>query len=153
MNPFTLLKEDHTKFKAMLSEIEATTDRAEKTRAQIFAELKGALVAHEAIEEEILYPAIRAKAKGEDKDLVLESYAEHHVADLVVAELSELPTTHEMWGAKAKVLQENLEHHIEEEEGELFKTARELLDKDELEQLGDQMASRKRELIAQPATA
>lgn len=53
MNPFTLLKEDHTKFKAMLSDLEATTDRAEKTRTQIFAELKHQLVAHEAVEEEI----------------------------------------------------------------------------------------------------
>lgn len=152
MNPFTLLEEDHTKFKRMLADIEATTDRAEKTRAKIFDELKRALVAHEAIEEEILYPAIRAKAKGDDKDLVLEAYAEHHAADLLVEELTELPVTHEMWGAKAKVLQENLEHHIEEEEGELFKTARTLLEKHELEELGDQMAARKRELLGQAAT-
>lgn len=153
MNPFTLLKEDHTKFKAMLSDLEATTDRAEKTRTHIFAELKHQLVAHEAVEEEIFYPAIRAKAKAKDEKLILEAYAEHHVADVVVEELTELPVTDEMWGAKAKVLQENLEHHIEEEEGDLFATARALLDKDELDEIGTRMDARRRELLGAVATA
>ena len=121
MNPFTLLKDDHETFKKMLSELDATTDRAEKTRTQIFDRLKRELVAHETIEEEILYPAIREKARTrDDRDLVLEAFAEHHVADVIVAELSELPVTDEMWGAKATVLRESLEHHIEEEEGDLF---------------------------------
>ena len=154
MNPFTLLKDDHETFKKMLSELDATTDRAEKTRTQIFERLKRELVAHEAIEEEILYPAIREKARTrDDTDLVLEAFAEHHVADLIVAELSALPVTDEMWGAKATVLRESLEHHIEEEEGDLFTTARKILEKAELEDLGDRMEQRRRELLGAAATA
>lgn len=154
MNPFTLLKDDHETFKKMLSELDATTDRAEKTRTQIFDRLKRELVAHETIEEEILYPAIREKARTrDDRDLVLEAFAEHHVADVIVAELSELPVTDEMWGAKATVLRESLEHHIEEEEGDLFTTARKILEKAELEDIGDRMEQRRRELLGAAATA
>lgn len=75
------------------------------------------------------------------------------MADVVVEELTELPVTDEMWGAKAKVLKENLEHHIEEEEGDLFATARALLDKDELDEIGTKMDARKRELLGPVATA
>lgn len=153
MNPFSLLKTDHDAFKQMLAELEDTTDRAVKTRSQVFDRLKRELAAHESIEEEILYPAIQAKAKSKDKDLVLEAYAEHHVADLIVAELAELPVSDEMWGAKATVLRESLEHHIEEEEGDLFKTAKSLLDKDELEAIGDQMNLRRQELLGKSVAA
>lgn len=153
MNPFSLLKTDHEEFKSMLAELEDTTERAVKTRSQIFEKLMSGLAAHETIEEEFLYPAIKEKAKTKDKDLVLEAYAEHHVADLLVAELANLPVSDEMWGAKAKVLRESLEHHIEEEEGDLFKSARSLLDQDELDALGDRMNLRKRELLGKSAAA
>lgn len=153
MNPFSLLKTDHEEFKSMLAELEDTTERAVKTRSQIFEKLMSALAAHETIEEEILYPAIKERAKTKDKDLVLEAYAEHHVADLLVAELANLPVSDEMWGAKAKVLRESLEHHIEEEEGDLFKSAKSLLDQDELDALGDRMNLRKRELLGKSAAA
>lgn len=153
MNAFALLKTDHEAFKAMLTELESTTERAVKTRTRIFEHLKRQLAAHETIEEEILYPAIKAKAKTKDKKLVLEAYAEHHVADLLVAELATLPASDEMWGAKATVLRESLEHHIEEEEGNLFKTAKSLLDKDELDAIGRQMKLRKQELLGKSASA
>lgn len=153
MNPFSLLKTDHEAFKKMLTELEDTTERAVKTRTQVFDRLKRELAAHETIEEEILYPAIKEKAKSKDKDLVLEAYAEHHVADLIVTELANLPVSDEMWGAKATVLRESLEHHIEEEEGDLFKIAKSLLDKDELDAIGERMSLRKQELLGKSATA
>lgn len=151
MNPFALLETDHKKLKTMLSELDETSRRAGKTREQLFEKIKIELTAHEAIEEEILYPAI--KAAMTDKALVLEAYQEHHVADLIVAELSSLPTTDEDWGAKATVLKENIEHHIKEEEGDLFKAARSALDRDELETIGDKMAARKKELLGKEAAA
>src|SRR5437868_6648866 len=80
------------------------------------------LTMHEMIEERVLYPALKAHPQG--KDLALEGYQEHHVADLLIKELHDLPKDDERWGAKFKVLKENLDHHIGEEEGPMFRTAR-----------------------------
>ena len=75
---------------------------------------------------------------------MLEGYEEHHVVDLLMGELEQLDVADESWGAKATVMKENIEHHIEEEEGEMFKTARSVFDKAELEDLGARMEQRKR---------
>jgi hemerythrin-like domain-containing protein len=95
------------------------------------------------IEEKVLYPAL--KAHPEAKDIVLEGYQEHHVADLIVKELHALPRDDEKWGAKFKVLKESIEHHIKEEEDEMFRTARGLFSRDELQQMGARMARMKAE--------
>ena len=92
---------------------------------------------HEAMEEEVLYPALKAHPKA--KELTLEAYEEHHVVDLVMEELEATPVTDEQWGAKFTVAKENIEHHIEEEEGDMFKQARDVFDDDELEDLGRRM--------------
>ena len=94
-----------------------------------------------SIEEEIFYPALKEHPKA--KDIVLEGYEEHHVVDLLMGELEALDVADETWGAKAKVMKENIEHHIEEEEGEMFKQARQVFDRQELEDLGARMAERK----------
>ena len=137
MDALTLLKTDHDKVKKMLAEGEETTERAEKTRTELFDKLKGEMMIHERIEEEIFYPALKAHPKA--KDLVLEGYEEHHVVDEIMGELEATDVTDETWGAKFKVMKENIEHHIEEEEGEMFKQARSVFDTDELEQLGARM--------------
>src|SRR6478735_2202817 len=129
MDALTLLKDDHQKMRKLLSELESTTERGVKTREDLYAQIKSELTVHEIIEEEI----------------VLEAYEEHHVVDTVMAELQELPVDDETWGAKAKVMQENVEHHMEEEEGEMFQKARQVFDKDELELLGTRMERRKTE--------
>ena len=144
MDALQLLKEDHEKVKRMLEELDATTERAEKTRTETFERLKHDLTIHETIEEEILYPALKEFAKT--KDITLEAFEEHHVVDLIVAELEATPVTDETWGAKLTVMKENLEHHIEEEEDEMFKQARQVMDHDELAELGDQMDARKKQL-------
>jgi len=143
MDAVTLLKDDHDKFKKMLAEGESTTERGEKTRTELFADLKAELSIHERIEEEIFYPALKSHPKA--KDIVLEGYEEHHVVDTVMAELEDLPVDDESWGAKAKVMKENVEHHMEEEEGEMFQKARQVFDRDELEALGTRMERRKTE--------
>jgi hemerythrin-like domain-containing protein len=74
---------------------------------------------------------------------VLEAYEEHHVVDKLMGELENLPVDDETWGAKAKVMKENIEHHIEEEEGEMFRKARQVFDEAELEDLGARMERRK----------
>ena len=144
MNALTLLKADHDKVKGLLEELESTTERGLKTRTELFATIKGELTVHESIEEEIFYPALMEMAKT--KDITLEAYEEHHVVDLLMGELEQLDVADESWGAKAKVMKENIEHHIEEEEGEMFTKTRQAFDGDELEELGDRMAARKAEL-------
>jgi hypothetical protein len=141
MNALTMLEDDHAKMRRLLEELETTTERGVKTRAELFSTIKGELTLHEIIEEEIFYPALKSHPKA--KDLVLEGYEEHHVVDLVMAELEDLPVEDETWGAKAKVMQESVEHHMEEEEGEMFKQARSIFDRPELEELGERMAARK----------
>jgi hemerythrin-like domain-containing protein len=112
-----------------------------KTRSELFATIKGELTVHEIVEEEIFYPELKAHPKAED--IVLEGFQEHHVVDLLMGELESLDVTDETWGAKAVVMKENIEHHIEEEEGEMFTQARRVFDKQELEDLGERMAARK----------
>jgi hemerythrin-like domain-containing protein len=141
MDAITLLKTDHDKVKKLLTELESTTERGVKTRSELFATIKAELTVHEVIEEEIFYPELKAHPKAED--IVLEGYEEHHVVDLLMGELESLDVTDETWGAKAKVMKENIEHHIEEEEGEMFKHARRVFDAEELDDLGERMAARK----------
>ena len=146
MDALVLLKQDHDKVKRMLSELDDTTERAVKTRAATFTSLRRELEVHEAIEEEILYPALTEHPKS--KAIALEGYEEHHVVDTVMAEMRDLPVSDETWTAKFTVMKESLEHHIEEEEGDMFKKARQIFDEDELELLGARMVQRKAELEA-----
>jgi hypothetical protein len=141
MDALAMLKADHDKVKDLLKELEATTERGVKKRQDLFATIKGELTVHEIIEEEIFYPALKNHPKA--KDIVLEAYEEHHVVDLLMGELESLDVSDETWGAKALVMKENVEHHIDEEEGEMFKQARQVFDRQELVDLGDQMAKRK----------
>jgi hemerythrin superfamily protein len=151
MDAMSLLKEDHQKVKKMLGELESTTERGVKTREELFTKVKQELVVHEAIEEEIFYPALKQHPKT--KAIALEGYEEHHVVDTVMAEIEGVAYDDEKWGAKFTVMKENLEHHIEEEEGEMFKQAKQVFDEDELAQLGESMLARKEELIRQQASA
>jgi hemerythrin-like domain-containing protein len=141
MNAITMLTEDHDKMKKLLSELETTTERGVKTRAELFSTIKGELTIHEIIEEEIFYPELKAHPKA--KDIVLEGYQEHHVVDLVMRELEDCPVDDESWGAKAMVMIENVRHHMEEEEGEMFAKARSVFDRAELEDLGQRMEARR----------
>ena len=142
MDAITMLKTDHDKVKQLLTELESTTERGVKTRTELFATIKGELTVHEIIEEEIFYPELKAHPKA--KDIVLEGYEEHHVVDLLMAELENLDVDDEQWGPKALVMKENIEHHIEEEEGEMFKQARSVFDRAELEELGERMEARRK---------
>jgi len=151
MNAITMLTDDHRAVKKLLSELESTTERGVKTREELFTRIKADLTVHEIIEEEIFYPALKEHPRA--KDVVLEAYEEHNVVDTLMGELSSLPFDDERWGAKAKVMQENIEHHIEEEEGEMFKKARQVFDASELEELGDRMAQRRASAVRETAAA
>jgi hemerythrin-like domain-containing protein len=141
MDALRLLKADHDKVRKLLDELDRTTERGVKTRSELFATIKGELTVHETIEEEIFYPALLEKAKTHD--ITLEGYQEHHVVDLLMGELEDLDVADESWGAKAKVMKENIEHHIEEEEGDMFVKTRQVFDDDDLDELGRRMQARK----------
>jgi hypothetical protein len=151
MDALTLLKNDHHELKKHLDAGEDTSERAVKTRAEILDTVSTLLTAHERIEEEIFYPALKEHPNA--KDLVLEGYQEHHVVDLIVGELQDLVENDERWGAKFKVMKENIEHHIEEEEGEMFRAARKVFSEEELEALGERMERMKDETLTASLTA
>jgi hypothetical protein len=132
--------------KKLLSELESSTERGVKTRQELFATVREELTVHETIEEEIFYPALKEHPKT--KEIALEGFEEHHVVDMVMAEIEGLPFDDETWGAKFKVMKENIEHHIEEEENDMFEKARQVFDEDELKALGEQMTARKEQLAA-----
>jgi hemerythrin-like domain-containing protein len=145
MDALKLLKQDHDEVKQLLEKLDSTTERGVKTREELFSRVQRELQVHEAIEEEIFYPRLRENAKT--KEIALEGYEEHHVVDLVMSEIDSTPFDDETWGAKFTVMKENVEHHIEEEEGEMFKLARQALGS-ELAELGERMEARKKELQA-----
>ena len=143
-NAIELLEDDHQKVKKLLESGDETTENAVKTRTDLFAKIKREMEIHEAIEEEIFYPALKQHPKA--KDIVLEGYEEHHVVDQIIGELGDTDVEDERWGAKFSVMKENIEHHIEEEEDEMFKKARQAFSDEELETLGERMQARKKEL-------
>src|SRR5262249_21620646 len=122
---------------ALLARGEETSERATKTRRQVLETLVSELNEHELKEEKVLYPALQSHP--ETRDIVLEGFEEHHVADVVVQELRKVAEDDEAWGAKFKALKETIEHHIEEEEREMFRAARSLLSRDELRDLASRM--------------
>lgn len=142
MNAFTLLKEDHKKVAGILEKIDATTERGVKTREELFTQLKNELDIHAEIEETIFYPVL--EKHGETRDITLEGIEEHRIVKELLAELDALGKDDEVWTAKMTVLKENVEHHVEEEEGEMFSKARKALTEEEIEGLGTRMEAAKK---------
>jgi hemerythrin-like domain-containing protein len=148
MNAIELLTQDHKNVKALLGELEATTARGVKKRAELLGKIDTELKVHTAIEEEIFYPAFKKAGDGKDDNkMYFEAMEEHRAAgDLVLPDLLKTDPSSEQFSGRAKVLKELVEHHADEEEKEMFKRARKLLDKAQLEDLGNRMAQRKTEL-------
>ena len=149
MNAFELLKADHKKVSQIFEKLEPTTEQAVKTRNELFAKLKNELEIHTRIEEEIFYPVLKEAA--ETRAITLEAYEEHKVVKELLEEMSALESASEQWTAKLTVLKESVEHHVEEEEGEMFKQAREVLTKEQAEVLGLRMDNEKQQLAATAA--
>jgi hemerythrin-like domain-containing protein len=143
----TMLKSDHATLKRLLRELNATTDRAVKARERLVLEIERELKTHAQIEEEVFYPAFKAAVEDTDaEDMFYEAAEEHHVVDMVLPALKAANPKSPEFEAKAKVLLDLLEHHIKEEENEMFKKARQVFDDARLRELGDLMEAR-REVI------
>jgi hypothetical protein len=146
MDAFELLKKDHKKVSQLFKEVEAASGQ---TKKQIFARLKTELDVHANVEERIFYPAL--ENKKEAREITLEAYEEHKVVKDLLAELESGNAPEDEWDAKLTVLKENVEHHVEEEEGELFSKARQALSKQELEELGVEMEAEKASQLGRAA--
>lgn len=143
MDAFTLLKADHEKVADIFERLETTTERGVKTREELFTRLQTELEIHARIEEQVFYPAL--KEADTTHELVLEAYEEHAVIKRLLSELDDLSKSDETWGAKLKVLQENVEHHVDEEENELFPKARKVLSREEAAALGERLEAAKQQ--------
>jgi hemerythrin-like domain-containing protein len=133
--------------KELFHQYEAAGNRAYQKKKGIAEEVCTELEVHTTLEEEFFYPAMKRNTDQDGKDLVAEAIEEHHVVATLMEELKGLDPKDERYDAKFKVLMENVEHHIEEEEGEMFPEAEEMLG-EKLESLGTQMQERKQELMA-----
>ena len=147
-----MLKHDHEKVKALFQQYEAAGHRAHRKKQGLAEEVFAELAVHTTLEEELFYPAMKRQTDQDGKDLVVEAVEEHHVVTTLMDELKGLDPTDERYDAKFKVLMENVEHHIEEEEGEMFPEAEEVLG-ERLERIGQQMHQRKEQLTAAVSSA
>jgi hemerythrin superfamily protein len=139
MDALELLKQDHEKVSQLL---DRGQEADPKQRKQIFKEIKNELDTHARIEETIFYPAL--EEHEELKDMVLESLEEHKQMKTVLRELAKLSPNSERFKPKLKVLKDNVKHHaVEEEEGKMFPKIRKIIDKSELEQLGEELEAAK----------
>jgi hemerythrin superfamily protein len=143
-----LIKSDHRKVEQLFREFEKAGDRAYKTKQQLVEQIINELEVHATIEEETYYPAVEAKARKDGKELVAEAVEEHHVVKVLLGELATMSAEDDAFDAKVTVLMENVRHHVEEEEEELLPQSEEILGKQELARLGEEMASRKQQLGA-----
>ncbi|MBZ2206623.1 hemerythrin domain-containing protein [Massilia soli] len=142
-----LLIEDHKKVKDLFEKFDKLSDRSKVNKKKIADQICLELTVHAQVEEEIFYPAVRAPIK--DEDLMDEAVVEHASAKELIAQISEMDPGDDLYDAKVKVLSEQIEHHVEEEEGEMFPKVRKT--KVDLVALGEEMAARKEELMASAA--
>ena len=148
MEATALLKKDHAAVKALFKKFESAGNRAAQTKQRLFDEIKAELDAHAAVEEEIFYPAMQRVRSKEVQDMVLEAIEEHKVVKTLLQEIAGLTPDADEFDAKMKVMQENVEHHADEEEKEMFPKAKEHLSEERRAELGEQMETRKEDLKA-----
>lgn len=128
---FDLLTKEHEQVKDLLEQLKETDESEEDTREQLFKKLKSELIPHLKAEEAAYYPILIDE--DQSREQALEAKEEHHAAELILYELEKLSKKNERWGAKLSVFKEMVEHHIEEEQEELFDVTKEVLDDEAIE--------------------
>ena len=146
MDAIALLLRDHREVEALFKQFEKLTERATQSKKKLVAKMVRELAIHAAIEEMLFYPAVRVAALKADTraaekaaDMVLESLEEHHIVKWTLSELEKMDPKDERFDAKVTVLIESVEHHIGEEEDEMFPKVRKALSRTQLNELGDLM--------------
>jgi hemerythrin superfamily protein len=146
MSAIEMLEADHREVEDLFEELESASNKDEKR--EIFEELADKLAVHATIEERHFYPAAKGK---ETEDLLKEAVEEHLSVKRLVADLMEVDASDATFDAKVKVLKEQIEHHVEEEEGELFPKVKKLLDPDAMDALEQEMVATREELMEEGA--
>ena len=145
-----LLKDEHKQIRKAFNDFERAGARAYAEKGKIVDRIIELLTVHTYIENEVMYPRVRELLPSVEDD-VLESYEEHHVADVLVLELSLMKPDNDRFTAKATVLIENVRHHIEEEEQEWFPKVREGLGRKQLQELGAEMLEKRKRAPKRPS--
>jgi hemerythrin-like domain-containing protein len=145
-----LLKQDHQEIRKTFKAFQDAGENAHKAKGDLVDKMIELLTVHTYIENEVMYPRVR-DLLPEVEDDVLESYEEHHVADVLVMELASMKPTDERFTAKTTVLIENVTHHIEEEEDEWFPKVREGLGRKVLQEIGEEMLEAKKTAPRKPS--
>ena len=145
-----MLKNDHKEIKKLFTQFQKAGDGAEKTKGKLVDKIIELLTVHTYIENEVMYPRVRELVPDLEDD-VLESYEEHHVADVLVVELAAMKPDDERFTAKTTVLIENVRHHIEEEEDEWFPKVREALGRKVLQDIGAEMEQARKKAPRKPS--
>jgi hemerythrin superfamily protein len=138
-----ILKEDHKRVRALFRKFQDSSPNAHTARGRIVDDIIQELTVHTYIENEVMYPQVRALVPELEQD-VLESYEEHHVADLLVMELLTLAPDAEHFQAKTSVLIESVSHHMDEEENDWFPKVRAALGRKQLGIIGEQLLESKK---------
>ena len=144
MNALTLLKQDHGNVEELFRRFETAGPEDVEELARVRDLVIEHLSKHAVVEEQVFYPAIRAKLGDENAFTVLEGLEEHHVVKATLSELEKLAPTHERFRAKFTVLIESVRHHVEEEENDMFPRVREAFTVEELNTMGEQMEAAKK---------
>ncbi|MFF0490216.1 hemerythrin domain-containing protein [Nocardia sp. NPDC004068] len=144
-----LLREDHKAIRKLFRKFEKAGDRAHATKGRLVKKIIEALTVHTYIENECMYPEVR-KLVPDLEDDILESYEEHHVADVLTMELAAMKPADEHFTAKTTVLIENVDHHIDEEEKEWFPQVREALSRKQLQEIGARMLELRKQAPTSP---
>jgi hemerythrin superfamily protein len=145
-----LLKQDHKEIRKLFRDFQAASENATTRKGQLVKRIIELLTVHTYIENEVMYPRVRALLPDLEDD-VLESYEEHHVADLLVSELFAMKPTAERFDAKTTVLIESVTHHMEEEEQDWFPKVRDGLGRKALQEIGAEMEKARKKAPKKPA--
>jgi hemerythrin superfamily protein len=145
-----LLKEDHKEIRKAFRDFQAAGEDATARKGQLVTKIIELLTVHTYIENEVMYPRVR-ELLPELEDDVLESYEEHHVADVLVMELSGMSATDERFDAKTTVLIESVTHHMEEEEQDWFPKVRDGLGRKALQEIGEEMLRARKKAPRKPS--
>jgi len=145
-----LLKADHKEVRQLFREFEKAGDGAEARKGQLVNKILELLTVHTYIENEVMYPEVRSRVPDLEDD-ILESYEEHHVADVLCMELATMSPSAERFDAKVSVLIESVTHHMDEEEQDWFPAMRENLGRKELSEIGERLLAAKKKAPRSPA--
>ena len=145
-----MLKQDHKEIRRVFRDFQSAGDNADTRKGQLVDRMIELLTVHTYLENEVMYPRVR-ELLPELEDDVLESYEEHHVADVLVVELAAMKPTDERFDAKTTVLIENVTHHIEEEEQDWFPKVREGLGRKVLQEIGAEMIEARKKAPTRPS--